>query len=76
MCPFDAIATGVSVFTSQNLGAGKPERIRKGIFNGVAVGAGYGAVIGLVLIFFGRPLSLMFIKSSEHRSVLQPRHSI
>ena len=65
MCPFDAIATGVSVFTSQNLGAGKPERIRKGIFNGVAVGAGYGAVIGLVLIFFGRPLSLMFIKSSE-----------
>ncbi len=65
MCPFDAIATGVSVFTSQNLGAGKPERIRKGIFNGVAVGAGYGAVIGLVLIFFGRPLSFMFIKSSE-----------
>ena len=35
MCPFDAIATGVSVFTSQNLGAGKYERIRKGILTSV-----------------------------------------
>lgn len=65
MCPFDAIATGVSVFSGQNLGAGKTGRIKKGIFSGVAVGAAYGALIGLVLIFFGGKLSLMFVKSSE-----------
>ncbi len=65
MCPFDAIATGVSVFSSQNLGAGKTERIKKGIFSGVAVGTAYGAFIGVVLIFFGRVLSMMFVKSGE-----------
>jgi Na+-driven multidrug efflux pump len=65
LCPFDAIATGVSVFCGQNLGAGKPKRIKKGIFSGIAVGVSYGAMIGLVLIFFGRTLSLLFIKSEE-----------
>ena len=64
MCPFDAIATAVSVFCSQNLGAGKPERIKKGIQQGVAVGVTYGSIAGLVLIFAGYPLSLLFVKAS------------
>ena len=38
MCPFDALADGVSVFCSQNLGAGKIKRIRKGLWQGVGVG--------------------------------------
>lgn len=65
MCPFDAIATGVSVFCGQNLGAGKPRRIKKGIWSGIAVGVAYGTFIGLVLIFFGRPLSMLFIKAED-----------
>lgn len=65
MCPFDAIATGVSVFCGQNLGAGKAKRIKKGIWNGVAVGAAYGAFIGLVLIFLGRTMSMLFINAEE-----------
>ena len=31
MCPYDAFATGASVFASQNLGAGNLKRIKKGI---------------------------------------------
>ena len=31
MCPFDAIGTAVSVFCSQNLGAGQYDRIKKGL---------------------------------------------
>ena len=65
MCPFDAIATAVSVFCGQNLGAGKPDRIKKGIFQGVASAVAYGIVSGLVLIFLGRTLSLIFIDPSE-----------
>ena len=65
MCPFDAIATGVSVFSGQNLGAGNDKRIRRGILSGIAIGTSYGAAVGLMLILFGRPLSLMFVKSSE-----------
>ena len=61
MCPFDAIATSVSVFCSQNYGAGKIDRIHKGLRQGVAVGVGYGIFAGLILIFAGRPLSMIFV---------------
>lgn len=37
MCPFDAIATSASVFCSQNMGARQPERIKKGLRQGVAI---------------------------------------
>ncbi len=65
MCPFDAIATAVSTFCGQNLGAGKYDRIKQGIKEGAIVGVSYGILIGLVLIFFGRTLSLLFISSTE-----------
>jgi len=61
MCPFDAVATAVSVFCGQNLGARKPERIKKGIREGVLLGVGYGIIAGLVLIFGGRVLSMLFV---------------
>lgn len=64
MCPFDAIATAASVFCSQNLGAKQPERIKKGLVQGLAVGIVYGVLIGLVLIFGGRTLSMIFVKKS------------
>ena len=64
MCPCDAIATGVSTFCGQNLGAGKTDRIKKGILQGVFVGMAYGLVAGIVLIFFGRTLTLLFVKPS------------
>ena len=61
MCPVDAIATSVSVFCSQNYGAGKIDRIHKGLRQGIAVGVGYGLFAGLILIFAGRPLSMIFV---------------
>lgn len=65
MCPFDAIATAVSTFCSQNLGAGKPERIKKGLRDGVITGVLYGIFAGTILIFFGGILSRMFISADE-----------
>ena len=64
MCPFDAIATAVSVFCGQNLGAGKVDRIKQGIRDGVLTGATYGLCAGLVLIFAGRTLSMLFISAN------------
>lgn len=63
MCPFDAIATAVSVFCGQNLGACKMERIRQGLREGIGIGVFYGICAGLVLIFGGRTLSLLFVSS-------------
>lgn len=65
MCPFDAIATAVSTFCSQNLGAGKPERIKKGLRDGIITGVLYGLFAGTILILFGGMLSRMFISADE-----------
>ncbi|MDE6679717.1 MAG: MATE family efflux transporter [Ruminococcus sp.] len=65
MCPFEAIATGISVFSGQNLGAGNTDRVKKGIIQGTVINAVYGIVIGIVLIFGGRNLSMIFLDSSE-----------
>lgn len=64
MCPFDAIATAVSVFCGQNLGAGKADRIKKGIREGILSGALYGLFAGIILIFAGRTLSMLFVNKS------------
>lgn len=61
MCPFDAIATAVSVFCGQNLGAARPDRIRKGLKEGIIIGILYGIFAGLILIFAGRTLSMIFV---------------
>ena len=68
MCPFDAIATSASVFCSQNMGARQPERIKKGLRQGVAIATIYGLLIGLVLIFGGRTLSMIFVKNQQRMS--------
>lgn len=65
MCPFDALATAVSTFVSQNYGAARFDRIKKGIKQGITIGVSYGLAIGLVLILFGRPLSMLFIPPSD-----------
>lgn len=65
MCPFDAIATAVSTFASQNYGAGKMDRVKTGIRQGTAIGVGYGAIAGVILFFFGRTLSMLFVSASE-----------
>ena len=64
MCPFDAFATAASVFCSQNLGAGQAKRIKQGLWQAIAVAVGYGLIAGLIMIFFGRPLSMIFVKKS------------
>lgn len=61
MCPFDAIGTAASVFGSQNYGAAKPDRIRKGLWQSMLVAVVYGIVAGLIMIFAGRTLSMIFV---------------
>lgn len=65
ICPFDALATAVCNFCGQNVGAKRFDRVREGIRKGLLVSVGYGAVIGLVLIFGGRTLSMLFVDGGE-----------
>ncbi len=65
MCPFDALATSVATFAGQNYGAGKTDRVKKGVFIGIMTGIAYGIMIGLALILFGRNLSMLLVNPGE-----------
>lgn len=67
--PFDALAASVSTFASQNYGAHKFDRIKKGFAQGLAAGTLLGAALAVLLIFFGRQLSMIFI-SAKNADVL------
>ena len=63
LCPFTATATAVSTFASQNYGAGKPDRVRRGFFIGGCIALVYGVCAGLIMAVFGRYLSMMFVSA-------------
>ena len=65
ICPFDALATAVCNFCGQNVGARRFDRVREGMRKGLLVSVGYGAAIGLVLIFGGRTLSMLFVDGTK-----------
>lgn len=69
MCPFDAFATAVSTFASQNYGAEKMDRVKQGIKQGTAVAVGYGILAGIIMNLFGMQISLLFL-SADNTEVL------
>ncbi len=64
-CPFDAFGSTMATFGGQNVGAGKLERLGKGLRSCVMLGAGYSVIALLVAVFFGRPLATLFLDVSE-----------
>lgn len=64
-CPFDAMGTTAATFAGQNLGAGKPERIHRGILDCTVIGVLYAAVIFAVLYFWGGTLSGLFLDADD-----------
>lgn len=73
MCPFDALGSTMATFGGQNVGAGKLDRLGKGLRSAVILGAIYSALILLVLVFFGRSLILLFVSAKEVTVIAQAR---
>ena len=65
MCPYDAIASACATFGGQNLGAGKVDRIKKGLLNGIFIALVYSVLIGIVLITSGSKIAWLFVDRSE-----------
>ena len=65
MCPYDGFATASATFGSQNLGAGNLKRIREGLKSGIIISVLYSIGIGIVLIFAGSKIALLFVSGSE-----------
>ena len=67
ICIVPMISTGnaVSTFTAQNMGAGKPERVRKGYRAACAIAGGFALLICLILLFFDRQIIGTFMDTSS-----------
>ena len=67
----DSMAPALSTYVSQNLGAGKKDRVVRGSLTGMAFSAGTVAVISLILYLFPGPLGNLFVIKSE-QALLSP----
>lgn len=73
VCPFDALGSTIATFGGQNVGAGRLDRLGRGLRSAVILGAVYSALILVVLIFFGRGLILLFVSANEAAVIAQAK---
>ena len=73
VCPFDALGSTMATFGGQNVGAGRLDRLGRGLRSAVILGAIYSALILVILIFFGRNLILLFVSAKEAAVIAQAK---
>ena len=64
-CPFDALGGTMATYAGQNVGAGKFDRIKQGLKVAALSGFIYSAAAALILILFGKSISLLFMDSDQ-----------
>lgn len=66
--PIVTIGEALAVFTAQNLGAGKPERINKGLKSAIKICSLFGVALAVLVIFQGKLLISLFL--NQYNSVI------
>ncbi|MDD6043661.1 MAG: MATE family efflux transporter [Eubacteriaceae bacterium] len=69
--PAQEFANAYSLYISQNLGAGKKERIRKGTEISVAVSAAFCMAVSVIIWLFTRQLMEIFVDADETAIILE-----
>ncbi|HUX70980.1 MAG TPA: MATE family efflux transporter, partial [Cellulomonadaceae bacterium] len=64
-----SLGLAVSTFVAQNYGAGRPDRIRLGVVQGVWMSLGGAVLLGAVLITAGRSIIELFVGPGEEQVV-------
>lgn len=64
-CPIDALGSTLATYGGQNVGAGKIDRLGKGIRAAGIIGCIYSVVIVVVLYFASDSLSLLFVDAEQ-----------
>lgn len=59
--PMNSFGTTMGTYAAQNMGAGRIDRIRKGVFQCALISVGFSIVMGLVNIFAGYQLAGIFV---------------
>ena len=63
--PVQDFGNAFSTFVAQNYGAGKPERIRRGMAAAAGWAAGFSAAVSALVFLFAQPLMRIFVEASE-----------
>lgn len=66
-CVYDALATTMATYAGQNVGAGKLDRVHRGLLATTVLGTVYTAVITAVIWIFGRNMLSVFLDTGETR---------
>lgn len=69
--PVQDFGNAFSIFTAQNFGARKADRIKKGIRVAFLTSMAFGAVISLFVFVFARPLMTLFIDAGETEVIME-----
>jgi len=64
-CPFDAFGSTMATYAGQNVGAGKINRVSKGMKSCCMLGFLYSIVACMVLVSFGGQIALLFVNRSD-----------
>lgn len=64
-CPLDAMGGTMATYGGQNLGAGRLDRIHRGLKDCILLGVVYSVIAFVVLWFFGDNLSMLFLDVGE-----------
>lgn len=70
-CPIDAIGSTAATFAGQNIGAGKPERVREGVKDASILGVSYCLVILVVVLRWGGAMIQLFLDAGDGAAVAQ-----
>jgi putative MATE family efflux protein len=73
MMPCFALSRAMTTYTAQNYGAGKMDRVYKGIFQACLISLGLGVFMATVNQFSGAPLAALFLKDSPEAVALAHR---
>lgn len=68
-CPIEALGQTMAPYVGQNMGAGKPKRIGKGLLAASLMGFGVSAVLLVIVLLFGKPMTLLFLSAKEVKAV-------
>ena len=63
--PVQDFGNAFSTFIAQNYGAGKPDRIRRGIRSAVAVAVGFSVAVAALVFVFAGPLMGIFVPADQ-----------
>lgn len=64
-CPFDAMGSTMATYAGQNVGAGKLDRVSRGMKSTCILGLAYSLAAFGVLTVFGTTIALLFVDASE-----------